>query len=211
MLLGFPGFAPVRRQTDPSPPVTFRRIVLHKPELRSVRHSLLVSLATMWLIFRASDMRLFLKQPASRYPLPKYVKSGDLALKAHPEFNQKWVQARVAEDPKIPGLGGLVLLHQEKMQPPGGRLDLLLQDTEKRRYEVELELGVDREKADNPHVRILGSQEKVLSRNTIAVRDSLPRPALADLWTVIHFLMRHFTRNNSAAGGFNRRQYGIDL
>lgn len=86
------------------------------------------------------------------------------------------------------------------MQPPGGRLDLLLQDTEKRRYEVELELGVDREKADNPHVRILGSQEKVLSRNTIAVRDSLPRPALADLWTVIHFLMRHFTRNNSAAG-----------
>ena len=71
-----------------------------------------------------------------------YVKSEPITLKAHPEFNEKWVQARIAEDPKILGLGDLILLQQERTQPSGGRLDLLLQDADtKRRYEVELQLG----------------------------------------------------------------------
>jgi hypothetical protein len=52
------------------------------------------------------------------------------------------VQAKIADDPKILGLGDLVLLQQERIQPSGGRLDLLFQDADtKRRYEVELQLG----------------------------------------------------------------------
>jgi hypothetical protein len=38
-----------------------------------------------------------------------YIKPEKIILKAHPEFNEKWVQARIAEDPKILGLGNLVL------------------------------------------------------------------------------------------------------
>jgi hypothetical protein len=72
-----------------------------------------------------------------------YIKAERVILKAHPEYNEKWVQARIAEDPKIMGLGDLFLLQQERLQPSGGRLDLLFQDAEdrKRRYEVEIQLG----------------------------------------------------------------------
>ena len=71
-----------------------------------------------------------------------YIKPERVFLKDHPEYNEKWVQVRVAEDPKILGLGDLVLLQQERIQPSGGRLDLLFQDADtKRRYEVELQLG----------------------------------------------------------------------
>ena len=70
------------------------------------------------------------------------VKPERIILKAHAEYTEKWVQARIAEDPKDPRLGDLVLLQQERLQPSGGRLDLLFQDADtKRRYEVELQLG----------------------------------------------------------------------
>jgi hypothetical protein len=48
-----------------------------------------------------------------------------LSLKRHPEFNEKWVQDRIADDPSILGLGDLVLRDKERMQPRAGRLDLL--------------------------------------------------------------------------------------
>jgi predicted transport protein len=65
-----------------------------------------------------------------------------ISLKNHPEFNERWVQDLIANDASILGLGELVVRDREKVQPRGGRLDLLLQDTEtKRRYEVELQLG----------------------------------------------------------------------
>jgi predicted transport protein len=65
-----------------------------------------------------------------------------LSLKAHPELDEKWVQDLIAKDPSILGLGDdLVLRQKERIQPHAGRLDLLLQDSEGRRYEVELQLG----------------------------------------------------------------------
>lgn len=71
-----------------------------------------------------------------------YIKPERLWLRAHPEYREKWVQQRIAEDPSILGLGDLVLRDQERIHPRAGRLDLLLQDVEtKRRYEVELQLG----------------------------------------------------------------------
>ena len=71
-----------------------------------------------------------------------YVKSETIPLKDHPEFNEKWVQNLISNDPSILGLGDLVLRDVERIQPRAGRLDLLLQDTDtNRRYEVELQLG----------------------------------------------------------------------
>lgn len=78
-----------------------------------------------------------------------YIKPQRIQMKSHPELTEKWVQARIKEDPAILGLGDLILLHEERIQPSGGRLDLLLQDPEtKRRYEVELQLGA----TDETHI-----------------------------------------------------------
>jgi predicted transport protein len=70
-----------------------------------------------------------------------FVRAERLSLKAHPELDEKWVQDLIAKDPSILGLGDLELRQKERIQPRGGRLDLLLQDAEDRRYEVELQLG----------------------------------------------------------------------
>jgi hypothetical protein len=79
----------------------------------------------------------------------KYVKPKMLNMKLHPELDEKWVQKLIQDDPSILGLGDLVMLQAERIQPSGGRLDLLLQDREtKRRYEVELQLGA----TDETHI-----------------------------------------------------------
>jgi len=78
-----------------------------------------------------------------------YLKPERILLKAHREFTEKWIQEKIKADPKILGLGNLVLLQEERIQPSGGRLDLLLQDADtKRRYEVELQLGA----VDEAHI-----------------------------------------------------------
>jgi hypothetical protein len=72
----------------------------------------------------------------------KFVKPERVWLANHPEYREKWVQDRIAEDPSILGLGDLVLKDKERSQPHGGRLDLLFQDVESStRYEVEVMLG----------------------------------------------------------------------
>lgn len=79
----------------------------------------------------------------------KYVKPERLHLKGHPELNERWVQERISEDPSILGLGALILKDKEKIQPHGGRLDLLCQDEDSsRRYEIEIQLG----KSDESHI-----------------------------------------------------------
>jgi hypothetical protein len=79
----------------------------------------------------------------------KYVKYQKLSLKSHPQYNESWVQERIAEDPSILGLGDLILKDKERLQPRAGRLDLLLQDSESnRRFEVEVQLG----KTDESHI-----------------------------------------------------------
>jgi hypothetical protein len=55
----------------------------------------------------------------------------------------------IASNPSVLGLGGLVVVGKERLQPHAGRLDLLLQDPDtKRRYEVEIQLGA----TDEAHV-----------------------------------------------------------
>lgn len=75
----------------------------------------------------------------------------EIKLKNHPQYNERWVQDRIAEDPSILGLGNLQLRTKEKIQPSGGRLDLLLEDVEsdvRKRYECELQLGA----VDESHI-----------------------------------------------------------
>jgi len=65
-----------------------------------------------------------------------------ISLKNHPVYSENWVQDIIAQDPKILGLGDLVLRDRERRQTKAGRLDLLLQDPNSyKRYEVELQLG----------------------------------------------------------------------
>lgn len=72
----------------------------------------------------------------------KFTKSTPISLKVHPEYNEKWLQAQIVQDPRILGLGDLQVKDVERRQPRAGRLDLLLSDPETNtRYEVELQLG----------------------------------------------------------------------
>ena len=79
----------------------------------------------------------------------QYVKHKRLMMKQHPELSEKWVQARIASDPELLGLGEVEVKDAERVQPHGGRLDLLLYDRlANTRYEVELQLGA----TDESHI-----------------------------------------------------------
>ena len=70
-------------------------------------------------------------------------------LKSHPEINETVIQKIIAENPAIIGLGDLVLIDKERIQPRAGRLDILMQDPDKpKRYEIEIQLG----KTDESHL-----------------------------------------------------------
>ena len=79
-----------------------------------------------------------------------FAKHEKINLAKHPDFNERWVQERIEDDPSIIGLGdSLRLLDRERVLKGGGRLDLLLADDNyDRRYEVELQLG----KTDPSHI-----------------------------------------------------------
>lgn len=78
-----------------------------------------------------------------------YVKPERILLKVHPEFTERWLQDRIADDPSLLGLGDIELKDRERQHPKAGRLDLLFQDTDaNRRYEVEVQLGA----TDESHI-----------------------------------------------------------
>lgn len=79
----------------------------------------------------------------------EYAKPTRLWIANHAELDERWVQARIAEDPSLLGLGDLVLKDKERIQPHAGRLDLLCQDSDySRRYEIEVQLG----RTDESHI-----------------------------------------------------------
>lgn len=70
-----------------------------------------------------------------------------VSLKNHPTLNERWLQERIIEDPSILGLGNLDVRESERIQPTGGRLDLLMSDPDSlTRYEVEIQLGASDER-----------------------------------------------------------------
>ena len=76
-------------------------------------------------------------------------KSKIISLKSSPTLTERWLQDEIVKDPSILGLGEVVVRSQERNQPKGGRLDLLLEDQDSAiRYEVELQLGV----VDESHI-----------------------------------------------------------
>ena len=79
----------------------------------------------------------------------EYRKSTRVSLKAHPEFNEKWLQEQIVGDVQLLGLGDLDVKDIERRQPGFGRLDMLLFDPESNtRYEVEIQLGA----TDESHI-----------------------------------------------------------
>jgi hypothetical protein len=71
-----------------------------------------------------------------------YVQHKTISLKAHPDFDEAWLQSRIAEDPSILGLGDAVLIGRERSQGNAGRLDLLLSNPDENvRFEVDMMLG----------------------------------------------------------------------
>ncbi|MBR5114949.1 MAG: hypothetical protein IK101_06600 [Oscillospiraceae bacterium] len=74
--------------------------------------------------------------------MPKLVKSEKVSLKSFPEVNESAIQEFIFNDPSVLGLGDLIPIQREKIQPAGGRLDILLSDSDGlARYEVEIQLG----------------------------------------------------------------------
>jgi hypothetical protein len=79
----------------------------------------------------------------------EFHKAKPISLKTHPVFNEKWLQAQLAKDPTLLGLGDLQVKDIERRQPRASRLDLLLIDPEAQtRYEVEIQLGA----TDETHI-----------------------------------------------------------
>jgi hypothetical protein len=71
-----------------------------------------------------------------------YVQHKTLSLKNHPEFDEAWLQSKIADEPSILGLGDVAMIERERSQGKAGRLDLLLWNPDENvRYEVELMLG----------------------------------------------------------------------
>ena len=73
--------------------------------------------------------------------MPEHFVPQKISLKQRPDLSEVWIQQVIAENPAILGLGDLEVVSKERMQIRGGRLDLLLRDANKRRYEIEIQLG----------------------------------------------------------------------
>jgi len=72
--------------------------------------------------------------------MAKLVSAERVSLKQHPEIREDDIQKFIFDNPSVLGLGDLTAVRREKIQPSGGRLDILLED-EDTRYEVEIMLG----------------------------------------------------------------------
>lgn len=56
--------------------------------------------------------------------------------------DESWLQEVILADPSILGLGDLLIIQRERIQPTGGRIDFVMSDPEEGiRYEVEIMLG----------------------------------------------------------------------
>ncbi|MDE0499540.1 MAG: hypothetical protein OXH86_19560 [Acidimicrobiaceae bacterium] len=73
---------------------------------------------------------------------PKLTKLNRISMKSDNRLNERWLQEKLVAQPELLGLGDVVLRDKERMQPSGGRLDLLFSDeADETWYEIELQLG----------------------------------------------------------------------
>lgn len=79
----------------------------------------------------------------------KIEKAVKISMRSNSDFNEKWLQNQIAQDPSLLNLGDLILKDIERKQSSGGRLDMLFEDSEgETRYTVELQLGA----TDESHI-----------------------------------------------------------
>ena len=65
-----------------------------------------------------------------------------ISLKNNSLVKENMIQDFIFNDPSVLGLGDVTPIQREKIQPAGGRLDMLLASDDKgTRYEVEIQLG----------------------------------------------------------------------
>ncbi len=65
-----------------------------------------------------------------------------ISLKNHPEIKEDLIQKFIFEHPESLGLGELSPIQRERVQPAGGRLDILMGTVDNEtRYEIEIQLG----------------------------------------------------------------------
>lgn len=77
----------------------------------------------------------------------RYCRSEEINLRDH--YDEKWLQARIEEDPSLLGLGDVIVIQRERQQSSGGKIDFLLNDPElQTMYEVEIQLGA----TDESHI-----------------------------------------------------------
>ena len=101
-------------------------------------------------------------------------------MKAHDGFNEKWLQARLAEDPGLLGLGDLEIKDVERRQPRAGRLDLLLVEPETHdRYEVEIQLGATDETHIIRTIEYWDIERRTAIPSTTTLRFWLPKTSRA--------------------------------
>ena len=73
--------------------------------------------------------------------MAKLVSAERINLKNHPEIKEDAIQQFIFENPQVLGLGDISPIRREKVQPSGGRLDILMGDDNDTRYEIEIQLG----------------------------------------------------------------------
>jgi len=59
---------------------------------------------------------------------PKLTQLNRISMKTDSRLNERWLQEKLVAQPELLGLGDVVLRDKERMQPSGGRLDLLFSD-----------------------------------------------------------------------------------
>ncbi len=65
-----------------------------------------------------------------------------ISLKNHPEIKEDLIQKFIFEHPESLGLGDITPIQRERIQPAGGRLDILMGTVDNdARYEIEIQLG----------------------------------------------------------------------
>ena len=73
--------------------------------------------------------------------MTKLVRAENIRLKNNPDIKEDIIQQFIFENPQVLGLGDLSPIRREKIQPSGGRLDILMEDDNDTRYEIEIQLG----------------------------------------------------------------------
>ncbi len=65
-----------------------------------------------------------------------------ISLKNHPEIKEEHIQKYIYDNPEVLGIGEITPIQRERIQPSGGRLDMLMGSVDNEtRYEIEVQLG----------------------------------------------------------------------